>query len=136
MLTEELANDPLGVGYAGMTHEQIVSSLNAPTRKQLVPTEIGNGAILETIGLAAGNALLDVIQAQPDFRHVRPLLEQGRIRVDSALVRATLDSLVPAVLTQAQVDSLKALAEKPCSRAEELGIGRVTAETLWNEGIR
>lgn len=82
-------------------------------RTKLVPTEIGNGSILETIGLAAGNALLDTIAAVPDFRHVKPLLEQGRLRVDSALVRGTLDSLVPAVLTQAQADALKALAVKP-----------------------
>lgn len=82
-------------------------------RVVLVPTEIGNGAILETIGLPAGNALLDLINSAPDFRHVRPLLEQGRLRVDSQLVRATLDSLVPAVLTSVQVSAIKALAERP-----------------------
>jgi len=82
-------------------------------RTKIVPTEIGNGVILETMGLVAGNTLLDAINAVPDFRHVKPLLEQGRLRVDSALVRATLDSLVPAVLTQAQADALKALAVKP-----------------------
>ena len=82
-------------------------------RTRLVPTEIGNGAILETIGLEAGNALLDLINSAPDFRYVRPLLEQGRLRVDSQLVLATLDSLVPAVLSEAQAISIKALAERP-----------------------
>lgn len=82
-------------------------------RIKRVPTEIGNGTILETIGLAAGNALLDVINQAAEFRHVKPLLEQGRLRVDSALVRATLDGMVPAVLTAAQVQALKALAEQP-----------------------
>lgn len=82
-------------------------------RTQIVPTEIGNGTILETIGLTAGNALLDVINAAPDFRYVKPLLEQGRLRVDSALVHGTLDSLVPSVLTQVQADALKNLAVKP-----------------------
>ena len=82
-------------------------------RRRLVPTEIGNGAILEKIGLPTGNALLDLINSAPDFRHVKPLLEQGRLRVDSPLVRATLDSLVPALLSRAQADALLALAEVP-----------------------
>lgn len=80
-------------------------------RVRLVPTEIGAGSVLETIGLSTGNALLDAVAAAPDYRHVKPLLEQGRLRIDSPLVRATLDGLVPAVLTQAQADALKALAE-------------------------
>lgn len=82
-------------------------------RTKLVPTEIGNGTILETIGLTAGNTLLDVLNTAPDFRYVKPLLEQGRLRVDSGLVRATLDTLVPSVLTQAQADALKNLALVP-----------------------
>ncbi len=92
--------------------QAIADALNTD-RTKIVPTEIGNGLILETIGLAAGNALLDTIAAVSDFRHVRPLLDQGRLRVDSALVRGTLDSLVPAVLTLAQAAALKALAVKP-----------------------
>lgn len=82
-------------------------------RVKRVPTEIGNGTILETIGLTAGNALLDVINSAAEFRHVKPLLEQGRLRVDADLVRATLDALVPSVLTADQAQALKALAEKP-----------------------
>lgn len=80
-------------------------------RTKLVPTEIGNGTILETIGLTAGNALLDVINTAPDFRHVKPLIEQGRLRLDSALVLGTLQSLVAAtVITQAHADALIARA--------------------------
>lgn len=83
-------------------------------RTKLVPTEIGNGTILEAIGLSAGNALLDVINTAPDFRHVKPLIEQGRLRLDSALVLGTLQSLVAAtVITQAHADALVARATAP-----------------------
>lgn len=83
-------------------------------RTKLVPTEIGIGLVLETIGLQAGNALLDLIKNTQDFRHVWPLLEQGRLRVDAALVRGTLDALVAAsALTAADGEALKNLAVQP-----------------------
>ena len=92
---------------------QAIAEAVSVDRVKRVPTEIGNGTILATIGLDAGNALLDVIAGAAEYRHVKPLLEQGRLRVDSDLVRTTLDSLVPAVLTAAQAKALKALAEQP-----------------------
>jgi hypothetical protein len=96
---------------ASKEHGLIAAQVNVG-RKKLVPTEVGNGTILETIGLTVGNALLDVLNSEPNFRHVKPLLEQGRLRIDSALVRATLDSLVPAVLTAEQATALKSVAEQ------------------------
>ena len=103
---------------------QAIADALSAGRKKLVPTEIGNGLILETIGLTAGNALLDAIYNAPEFRHVKPLLEQGRLRVDSPLVRSTLDALVPAVLTQEQADAIKALAEQP-DPVDEMDVRRV-----------
>lgn len=79
-------------------------------RTKLVPTEVGIGTILEVLGLTAGNAFLDILYANTDFKYVRPLLEQGRLRVDSTLVRGTLDALVGNGLTLAQANSLKNLA--------------------------
>ena len=75
--------------------------------------EIGNGTILETLGLDTGNALLDVINSVAAFRHVKPLVEQGRLMIGSPLVQATVQSLVPSVLTQPQADSLCALGMGP-----------------------
>ena len=76
--------------------------------------EIGNGTILEVLGLATGNALLDVVNTVPDFRHVKPLVEQGRLTVGSPLVQATVQALVPmGVLTQPQADALCALGFDP-----------------------
>lgn len=77
-------------------------------------TEIGNGLILATIGLTSGNTLLDYLATDATFRHVRSLLEQGRLDVSSSLVRGALDSFaVGGVITQAEANALKALAETP-----------------------
>lgn len=75
--------------------------------------EIGNGTILETIGLEHGNAFLDVIYSAPHFRHVKPLLEQGRLIVGSPMVTATVQGMVPAVIPQAAADLLLALTVEP-----------------------
>ena len=76
--------------------------------------EIGNGTILEVLGLTVGNALLDVVNSVPDFRHVKPLVEQGRLTVGSALVQSTVQALVPmGVLKQSEADALCALGFDP-----------------------
>lgn len=108
-----LIDDILASGLPLDDHGAIAAALSIG-RTKTVPTEIGNGLILETLGLEAGNALLDVITATPDFRHVKPLLEQGRLRIDSPLVQAALDQLAQAgVITQAEANALKALAVQP-----------------------
>ena len=75
--------------------------------------EIGNGTILEMLGLDAGNAFLDIINTAPDFRHVKPLVEQGRLVVGSPLVQATVQSMAGTVLTKEQADALCALGKDP-----------------------
>lgn len=105
-----LIDEIIATGLPLIDHDAIAAALSAG-RTKTVPTEIGNGMIIETIGLAAGNALLDAIYGNADFRYVKPLLEQGRLRIDSPLVRATLDGMVGAgVITQAEANALKALA--------------------------
>lgn len=91
----------------------VIAAKVSAGRVKLVPMEVGTGTILEILGLASGNALLDVIYNSPDFKYVKPLVEQGRLRLDSAMVRLTLDALVPSVLTAEQANALKAHAEQP-----------------------
>lgn len=107
-LLEEINAKATPEQIAARDHDGIAAAVNVG-RKRRNSREIGNGTILETLGLTAGNALLDVINSVPDFRHVKPLVEQGRLVISSPLVQATVDSLVPTVLTQAQADALKAL---------------------------
>ena len=83
-------------------------------RWRWAPTEIGKGTLLETLGLATGNALCDLIDNQADYRHVKHLLTDGRLRLDSALVRSTLEQLtVGGLLTVEERDRLLALAQQP-----------------------
>ena len=81
--------------------------------------EIGNGTILEVLGLTAGNALLDAINNAPDFRHVKPLVEQGRLIIGGPLVAAALMGMVAGgVITQADADKLLAIASVPAPVSE------------------
>lgn len=107
-------DDILATGLPLDDHGAIAEALSEG-RTRTVPTEIGNGLILATLGLDVGNALLDAIYSAPDFRYVKPLLEQGRLDVSSPLVHAALDSLVGVVtgFEQAHANALKALAEQP-----------------------
>lgn len=77
--------------------------------------EIGNGMILDTLGVAAGNQLLDHIATSDELRHVRPLLEQGRLVIGAQLAQDALQSFVqlPGVLSQADADKLCALGIEP-----------------------
>jgi hypothetical protein len=89
--------------------ESAIAKVLSVGRKRPNGREIGNGTILETLGIAAGNALLDAINGAADYRHVKPLIEQGRLLIGSQLVQVTVNSMAPAILTQAQADALCAL---------------------------
>lgn len=113
---------------------QTIADALSAGRVRLVPTEIGNGLVLETVGLDVGNALLDVIYNAPDFRYVKPLLEQGRLDIGSPLARAALDSLVGVVagFEQAHADAIKALAEAS-DQVSEMEVRRLcwSDEGVW-----
>lgn len=76
-------------------------------RTKLVKTEIGKLTIIGTIGMEAGNALLDIIDTSPDFRHVRYPLANGWLDVANPTVRGMLDMLCSAE----NAGKIKALAE-------------------------
>lgn len=98
------------------THDtQAIADALSVGRTKPQTTEVGNGTVLATVGLTIGNARLDVLYTAPDFRYVKPLLEQGRLDISSPLARGALDSLVGVVagFEQAHADALKALAETP-----------------------
>lgn len=94
-----------------------------------VTTEIGAGSVLATLGLESGNALLDVIKTTPEFRHVWPMIEQGRLDLSSPLVEDALSSLVSAeVITAAEKLALMNLCTRPVAVSED-----AVKRAVWND---
>ena len=97
---------------ASRDHDAIAAAVNAGRTKPST-VEIGNGTILEVLGLTLGTTVLDVINSTPAYKYVVPLLTQGRLQIGSALAQGAVQAFVPALLTQEQADSLKALGHMP-----------------------
>ena len=135
VLTDELRNDPLGVGYANMTDEEVAASLNEP--RYSVPTQRfitwrAIAAVLDDDEYAAvKSALNQLAQASPKVADMIPFLSQatgddgtgGGIDFGNAGVRAMIQAL-PGV-SEAAKGKLLALGEQPASRAEILGLPEV-----------
>ena len=98
---------------------QAIAAALSAGRMRYVETQIGVGTIIETLGLAAANPVLDALYASPDYRPVKPLLDQGRLRLDAVAQAGMLQPLVTGgLLTQAQLDALVARAKEPAPVAE------------------
>ena len=93
---------------------QAIADALSVGRTRYVETQIGVGTIIEVLGLAAANPVLDELYAAPDYRHVKVLLDQGRLRLDAVAQAGMLQPLVTGgLLTQAQFDALIARAKEP-----------------------
>lgn len=106
-------------------------------RTQLVKKNIGKGDVLDALGFEAGNILLDAVDANALFRHVKPELERGDLDVSRSIARQALDAMVGIItgFTQEHADVVKALAEAP-NPLQLIDVSRVlnTAEGLTNGG--
>lgn len=103
-----LRDEILALGMPLDDHGAIAAAL--PARTSIVPTEIGKGRIISTLGLEPANAFLDAVDSAPGFRHVKHLVANGWLDIGDAMTRATVQSLVPALLTEEQATALLALA--------------------------
>lgn len=136
VLIPELVNDPLQRGYAAMSHDEAAASMNAvdiPVRK-LVPlwnvkkTAIESGCWL-TIKAAAVSHVSPGVQgaATVALDYINDQRFEN-LDMDLTSTQEMLGALVAGgVLTQAQADTLDALADDLTSRAIQLGIGTVGA---------
>jgi hypothetical protein len=131
-LRNEIENDPLGIGYAAMTDGELEAALNAKTRTRIVAARIGVGSVMSALGASAGAALLDTLEviaaSNSPVKWALRLLAADNLDIGNAETRAQIDALAAAgVMTVEQAATLKALAEQPCSRAEELAVNAIGA---------
>ena len=93
-------------------YQAIADTVNSGRTKPQ-STAIGKGTIIGVLGLAAGNAFLDVIDNVPDYRHVKDIIRDGAFDVSLPVSQYGIDAMVPAVLMQEEADALKALGTVP-----------------------
>lgn len=129
-LRDQVLNDPACTDAYAMKDCAEIARIRtlAVGRTQPNNREIGNGTILATIGVISGNKLLDEINNNALYRYVKPLVEQGRLLIGSPLVVGTLQSMVPAFISQAEADLLIALGRdaQPYTAAD-------VADALFND---
>lgn len=124
-ITEELANDPLGLGYATMTNGEIEAAMNAKTRTRIISRFVTARTILAEC--ADGPTILDKLEvAGTQISAVKWafkfLLTDGGLDVGHASTLAMIEQLRGTVLTADEASQLAALPVQMCSRAEEIGI--------------
>jgi hypothetical protein len=120
-LSEEIRNDPLGIGYAGMTEQQIADSLNARNRTR-DRTTMSAGEIFETIVPAEFAALNQAEQERVD----RVLGLGADIIVGPGNQHNAVQELLAVFTAQSQtIQALAARRAEAISRAQELALGDV-----------
>lgn len=141
ILADELANDPMGLGYAQWlpaSPGMVVQLINAPSYTMIKPQMMSERNILAQYfdGPVAADAVLTKLDTFAQTQHalagvvkraLRFLGTAEGIDLGSPATQSMLTALQQAdVLTVTEVEKLKALAMQPASRAEVLGLGVVT----------
>lgn len=92
----------------------VIADLVNSGRTKYNGMEIGNGTVLKVLGLADGNKLLDALYASATFKYVIPLMEQGRMVIDSDALAADMQALVVTeAVTQESLDKLLSIMKSP-----------------------
>ena len=132
ILRSELADDPLSRGYSSMTDDQVASSLNAKDRNIVQPTLVTAKELMAMVDPTTAASILQKLEAEAAnnavVKWIMSFITGGGDGIDlgHANTRAQIDALVAAgVLTATEGASLKALAQRTVSRAEELGLPEI-----------
>lgn len=124
-LLAELADDPLGRGYAAMSDAQVAESINTPDRTVERAT-MRAADIFEAVVLSEYNALTAARKAQVD-RVLNLAGDDIPIGPTSKARAFLLDAFVAGSVTRT---NLAAAAQQTVSRAVELGLGSVSHEMI------
>jgi hypothetical protein len=79
---------------------QGIADILSAGRTKFVYAPAGKGDIIALTGFEVGNAFCDVIDNDPTFRHVKHLLEAGRMDVSLPLTRMMIQSMVGVQLAE------------------------------------
>jgi len=119
ILSDELTNDPLAIGYAGMTDAQAKDSLNGLTRTRTRETVSGS-EIFNAIDDTEYAALTD---AQKTV--IREICSIDLIDTSNGIAKSEIGSIFAGAAGTATRPALQALKTESISRAQELGISQV-----------
>lgn len=132
-LATELATDPKSLGYAGQPHQAVADMLNATTQvgRQMLPLWLLKRRLIETgAWLALQAAAAAESQVQPAARLALEYIEDRRFEnldLDLQSTQQMIGALVlGGIVTAALAAEMDAMATTQISRAEQIGIGRVT----------
>jgi hypothetical protein len=142
VLQAEIQTDPAGKGYAAHLPSApgiVVDLLNAQTETMAKPRYVTTRTIMAEC--AASSAILAALKAAA-AENVEVECAWNFLNKDSGIDIGNERTLVMCdqlaaggVLTQPQADQLKAMANQSASRAEVLGLGRVTEQDLIAAGV-
>jgi len=122
-LRTELLTDPLGRGYASKTDQQCADDLNTVYRTRN-RASIQTWEVLEATVAAEYTAL-----SAAEKQRYQILISAGTLNPVGNNIRAAFSAMFAAGTTTRT--NLLALASEPCSRAEELGLGAMTAGEVF-----
>lgn len=99
--------------------DDLIAELLSEDRTQLAPYYVDKGDFIVALGLDTANAVLDLLEAEPRYRHAKDLIAKGTLRADLPITLALLQQLIGADLgaagtfSQAHAEALLALARRP-----------------------
>ncbi len=139
-LKTEIENDPLGLGYAELLSlpGELLSALNMP-RDSIHMPKLVNVLDIQDLLLRTGEMIKIMSSSHPVTKAAMILLSDSRrltVDVNLPTIQVDMAAMVAAGdLDQSTLDAINALASRPGSRAEQLGMGVVVADNLIGLGV-
>ena len=112
-LRQEARSNPACADALAARDCDALAVLMSPGRTRANGLQIGCGVILATIGIDAGNRLIDFIQSQPELRHVVRLINNGWLDIGEPLPQHMLRSFPAEAISSADAEALCALGQQP-----------------------
>lgn len=102
---------------AAARNDAAIATALSDGRMRIESKKIGVGTVMDCLGPVDGAAVLDALDAlravSSPIKWAWLLLERGELDIGLPSVRSQIDMLVPAAMTAAQAEALKALALLP-----------------------